>query len=34
MRFGLEDGITHALEEAEKIGVTREKIRQSIYGID
>ena len=29
MRFGLEDGITHTLEEVGKeFGVTRERIRQ------
>ena len=29
MRFGLEDGITHTLEEVGKVfGVTRERIRQ------
>ncbi|MCX6702288.1 MAG: sigma-70 family RNA polymerase sigma factor, partial [Candidatus Wolfebacteria bacterium] len=29
MRFGLEDGITHTLEEVgKKFGVTRERIRQ------
>jgi RNA polymerase primary sigma factor len=29
MRFGLEDGVTHTLEEVgEEFGVTRERIRQ------
>ena len=29
MRFGLDDGITHTLEEVgQKFGVTRERIRQ------
>ena len=29
MRFGLEDGVTHTLEEVGKVfGVTRERIRQ------